>query len=210
MEKKSTAILIDGGWFSMALRDALPNTFVDAGVIHKNARALLGNDEELFRIFYYDSDPYAKTETNPISKRKTDYSKNPACETRLRFFKELGQMDFVALRRGSLKASGWELTEHYLGKLMKGNGGPPTENDVKLGLEQKGVDMRIGIDVATLSLKRIVERVILVSGDTDMIPAMKLARREGVQVVLAVVGGRRPCPELIEDADLVRQLNVTA
>lgn len=40
-----------------------------------------------------------------------------------------------------------------------------------------------GIDVATLSLKRIVDRIILISGDTDMILAMKLARREGVQVV---------------------------
>ena len=40
--------------------------------------------------------------------------------------------------------------------------------------EQKGVDMRIGIDVATLALKKIVERIILFSGDTDMIPALKL------------------------------------
>jgi len=65
--------------------------------------------------------------------------------------------------------------------------------------------MRIGIDVATLSLKRIVERIILISGDTDMIPAMKLARREGVQVVLVEIGITLS-KSLDEDADLVRVL----
>ncbi len=69
--------------------------------------------------------------------------------------------------------------------------------------------MRIGIDVATLTLKRIVDRVILVSGDTDMIPAMKLARREGVQVVLVEVlspQGKALSKHLDEDTDLCRTI----
>src|SRR5437773_32308 len=84
---------------------------------------------------------------------------------------------------------------------------PPQANDVFLALEQKGVDMRIGIDVATLTLKRIVDRIILISGDTDMIPAMKLARREGVQVVLVEVAsqqGTSLSKRLDEDTDLCR------
>jgi uncharacterized LabA/DUF88 family protein len=68
--------------------------------------------------------------------------------------------------------------------------------------------MRIGIDVATLAIKRIVDRILLVSGDMDMIPAMKLARREGIQVVVVQVGSRRLSPELIEDSDLVRQFTI--
>lgn len=67
--------------------------------------------------------------------------------------------------------------------------------------------MRIGIDVATLALKKLVDRVILISGDTDMIPAIKLARREGIQVVLINVPKRTLTSELIEDADLVRNLH---
>jgi len=65
--------------------------------------------------------------------------------------------------------------------------------------------MRIGIDVATLTLKRLVDRIILISGDTDMIPAMKLARREGAQVVLVEIAGPIH-KELDEDADLVRRI----
>lgn len=66
--------------------------------------------------------------------------------------------------------------------------------------------MRIGIDVATLAYKKLVDRILLISGDTDMVPAIKLARREGLQVVLAEVPGRRLNAELIEDSDFVRKL----
>ena len=55
----------------------------------------------------------------------------------------------------------------------------------------------------SLTLKRIVDRIVLISGDTDMIPAMKLARREGVQVVLVEVASPIHS-SLDEDADLVR------
>ncbi|MDX2176316.1 MAG: NYN domain-containing protein [Candidatus Sumerlaeia bacterium] len=55
---------------------------------------------------------------------------------------------------------------------------------VALELRQKGVDMRIGLDIATMTLKRQVDTIVLVAGDSDFVPAAKLARREGVQFVL--------------------------
>lgn len=55
---------------------------------------------------------------------------------------------------------------------------------VNLGLKQKGVDIRIGIDIAALALKKQVDTIVLVSGDSDFVPAAKLARREGIDVVL--------------------------
>ena len=57
-------------------------------------------------------------------------------------------------------------------------------NSVSLGLKQKGVDMRIGIDIASMTLKRQVDTIVLVSGDSDFVPAGKLARREGVELIL--------------------------
>ena len=58
------------------------------------------------------------------------------------------------------------------------------EGDVTLGLRQKGVDMRIGLDIASMSLKNQIDTAILVSGDSDFLPAAKLARREGVDFIL--------------------------
>jgi len=57
-------------------------------------------------------------------------------------------------------------------------------DDLKLGLRQKGVDMRIGIDITTLTLKRQVDTIILITGDSDFVPAAKVARREGVEFLL--------------------------
>lgn len=55
---------------------------------------------------------------------------------------------------------------------------------VSLGLRQKGVDMRIGVDITSLTLKRQVDTIILVAGDSDFVPAAKLARREGIEFIL--------------------------
>jgi uncharacterized LabA/DUF88 family protein len=55
---------------------------------------------------------------------------------------------------------------------------------VRLDLRQKGVDMRIGLDIASITLKRLASTVVLVAGDADFVPAAKLARREGLQFIL--------------------------
>ncbi len=44
--------------------------------------------------------------------------------------------------------------------------------------------MRISLDIAALSLKKIVAAVVLVTGDSDFVAAMKFARREGIRVYL--------------------------
>jgi uncharacterized LabA/DUF88 family protein len=212
---KQVAILIDGGWFTKAIECNVPHTSlpkgVTASVIYKNAMAAVDKKtEEVAKIFYYDSTPHEKKEKNPISHVETDYAKTSANQSRKRLFTELGKMDFVALRRGVVKPRGWTLSRNYAEQLMNGKVVAPSANDVFLNFEQKGVDMRIGIDVATLSIKRLVDRIILISGDTDMIPAIKLARREGIQVVLVNVPKRSLIDELVEDADLVRKLTPTA
>lgn len=55
---------------------------------------------------------------------------------------------------------------------------------MRLGLRQKGVDMRMGLDISTLTLKKQVDTIILVTGDSDFVPAAKVARREGVEFLL--------------------------
>ena len=63
-----------------------------------------------------------------------------------------------------------------------------TEDDLKLNIEQKGVDMRIGVDIASLAFKQQVDQIILISGDSDFVPAAKLARREGIDFIVDHMG----------------------
>ncbi len=63
-----------------------------------------------------------------------------------------------------------------------------TEGDFEFNAQQKGVDMRIGIDIVSLALKRLVDQIILIAGDSDFVPAAKLARREGIDFILDPMG----------------------
>ncbi len=136
-----------------------------------------------------------------------DFKTTKGYGARRHFLFELGQLPFFALRRGEAVARGWEFTDAYKRTLMKG-GAPvaPQPHDVFPSIQQKGVDMRIGMDVAALAIKRLVERIILFSGDTDMIPAMKLARREGLQVFVVKLDPWPLKRNVIEDSDGVRVL----
>jgi uncharacterized LabA/DUF88 family protein len=67
-------------------------------------------------------------------------------------------------------------------------------------MRQKGVDIRIGLDIASLAYKRLVDQVVLVSADSDFVPAAKLARREGIDVILDPMWGNVN-PKLFEHVD---------
>lgn len=68
--------------------------------------------------------------------------------------------------------------------------------------------MRIGLDIATAADTRTVERLILVSGDTDMVPAMKHARKAGLEVVIVRLDtpSHPPHNALLEHSDLLRHV----
>ena len=87
------------------------------------------------------------------------------------------------------------------------SGGGLSKEDIQPNFMQKGVDMKIGIDIASLVFKKIVERIILFSADTDMIPAMKLARVEGIQIALVQIGNSTLSGKLVADCDFLRHLD---
>jgi len=185
---------------------------ITADLFYRNACASLDpQEEDLFRFFCYDCEPFDKQQRNPVDQSWVRFGKgNPVYTERMRFFEEIGALPYVALRRGVVKGRGWEIKDSFTSQLLSSPHGTVTlsAGDIRYGMEQKGVDMRIGMDFATLSLKRLVDRIILISGDTDMVPAIKLARREGIQVCMVQVGTHgRLAPTLIEDADLVRTIN---
>ena len=62
------------------------------------------------------------------------------------------------------------------------------EDDFSLSMIQKGVDMKIGLDIASLSYKKLVDQIVLISGDSDFVPAAKLARLEGIDFILDPMG----------------------
>ena len=48
--------------------------------------------------------------------------------------------------------------------------------------------MKFGVDIASLAYKKQVNQIVLIAGDSDFVPAAKLARREGIDFVLDSLG----------------------
>lgn len=143
--------------------------------------------DQLYRIFVYDCAPLAKKVHNPITGRCIDFGRTPLYVFRTELHRALVCKRKVALRLGELSDRDcWllkqEPTKRLLGKKITID--QLAEGDVTYDVAQKGVDIMFGIDIASLAYKKLVERIVLITGDSDFVPAAKLARREGLDVVL--------------------------
>ncbi|MES1190964.1 MAG: NYN domain-containing protein [Steroidobacter sp.] len=143
--------------------------------------------EDLYRIFVYDCKPLSKRAHSPITEKAIDFSKTPQYKFRTELHKELVCLRKVALRLGELMDdSRWIIRPEPLKNLLrkKITIDQLTDDDLQYDVSQKGVDIKFGIDIASLAYKKLVEKVVLITGDSDFVPAAKLARREGLDVVL--------------------------
>jgi uncharacterized LabA/DUF88 family protein len=200
---KKTAVLLDLGFTLQRLYNVLGGRYPTAIEVREFAQRCLGKDEELFRIYCYHCLPYTKTRMHPLSKTQIDFGNTPTGITMAALIKDLKVTNNVAFRAGELNFAGWKIKWRSAMELIK-TGRSLLDTDFAPDLKQKGVDMKIGLDVAWLSSKRIVDRIILVAADSDFVPAMKFARREGVQVILVTLGHKQVRQEVLEHADELR------
>lgn len=63
--------------------------------------------------------------------------------------------------------------------------------------EQKGVDLRMGLDLATYARNRVVDVIYLVSGDDDLTEAVEEAQFHGLQVIIMAVPGPAGRPHAV-------------
>ncbi len=193
--KRRTAILVDGGFFIKRYKTIHKLKSLDP---EKTARDLWemclqhllqakSESYDLYRIFYYDCLPYSKKQHNPITGKSIDFSKTDQFNFQNLFLAELKKKRKIALRLGVLEdRKRWIIkpskTKDLLSKKISIE--DLSEDDVIFDFNQKMVDIKIGLDIASITLKRQVDQIILISGDSDFVPAAKLARREGIDFLL--------------------------
>ncbi len=218
----TTAVLIDGGYFLKRFPACYPyKDKRDPEVVAKAAFQLalahltenLGKGErsrtlvhDLYRIFFYDCSPLDKRAHLPISRRGVDFGKSDVARFRFALHEQIRTLRKTALRLGHLSDDAeWSLKEGKLKELLGGKTafGQLVDDDFSYSARQKGVDMRIGLDIASLSYKKQVTQIVLVAGDSDFVPAAKLARREGLDFILDPMW-KKVHPSLNEHVDGVR------
>ena len=192
--RNKTAILVDGGFFLKRYKVVYgKDPLQDGGLkVAKKLYSVVKEYEKkfgfyLYRMFYYDALPCTEKAHNPINGTAIDFSKTDLAKFRLSLFDELKKSRKVALRLGEVKkGNGWVIKPSQTKQLLKGELTPNKldPNDVVYELRQKGVDLKIGLDIATLTYKKLVDQIILVSGDCDFVAAIKVARRDGIDFIL--------------------------
>lgn len=240
MSSQQIAILIDGGFFLKRLSKLVAANHCDTPEnIARCVRKLCFNhvmrlkggsgklwQQHLYRVFFYDAQPYDGKAHHPIDNKPIDFAKSQVALQRQQLFEQLRKERKLALRLGKVNRDhDWTLSPRLTKPALKTRqqlaplaglaaqlqqAAAPTQGvqlqlsveqaqqllnahnfwqglqagDVALGLRQKGVDMRIAIDIASLTLKKQVSTIVLVAGDSDFVPAAKLARREGMEFIL--------------------------
>ncbi len=195
-----TALLIDGGHLRAVFKNFKARYTVDG--VQKFAQSCFSNTDDIHRIFYYDAPPYSENIITPISQISKPPIKN-------NFLDDLAMRERFAVRRGRLAFRGWKLKKERHGARDEAE---LADNHFRPDFEQKGVDMRIGLDIAKMSHRTDVRRLILVSADTDMEPALKYARIEGLEVItMKLIGLPKRMwlhKTLISNSDVVREIKL--
>ena len=190
-----TAVMVDAGFYLTQAQRIYGSQHPDeaAEKLHKLALDHLNDAKgrriaRLYRIFVYDAPPAAWRGHTPLGRKAIDLGNSATAKWRNAFHEAIRGLRKVALRMGEVPTSQvhWQIKPSVLKELTNGKKQwtDLTDDDFRLDLRQKGVDMRLGLDIAWLAFKQQVNQIVLISGDADFVPAAKLARREGIDFIL--------------------------
>lgn len=193
-----TAILVDGGFYRKRAHFLWGPVSAEERAKELNTYCLYHTGEtkyeshHLYRIFYYDCEPIGrKSVYHPLTRKNVDLDKSDTYTWSVAFLEQLKRRRKFALRLGHLSDQiYYNLKPSVTKELCAGKRTVEslTEADFLFSAQQKGVDMKIGVDIASLAYKKQVDQIILIAGDSDFVPAAKLARREGIDFVLDPMG----------------------
>ncbi len=127
---------------------------------------------EVLRTYYYNCLPYQQPAPTEEEKKRFAQAQ--------KFHAALKSLPRFEVREGML--------------LYRG-----TDRNGKPIYVQKGIDIQIGVDLVLLSAKQQISHAVIVAGDSDLIPALSVAKNEGVLIHL--YHGSMPQRKLVEIAD---------
>ena len=141
---------------------------------------LTNHDQNLLRTYFYDCKTYmSQVPTEDEMMRRTKQQK---------FHGYLQTLPQVECRFGRLKKS--------------------IDEQGNIHYEQKKVDVMFSIDLVKLATKHLVDRAVVVTGDLDMLPAIQVAKDEGVIVELWYARGDTH-QDLLRGVDISHEIEAT-
>ena len=160
-------------------------------------KSFVEEDEKLYRIFFYTARPLDLTirqkdnnlkwleEYMQINKEQCE-KMSKITDTIQKFIKDISFVEYFALRLGELKLQG-------------------KDDSNRLIINQKQVDMLLGLDISHIAYNKLVDSILVFCKDSDMLPALKCARINGLNVFIAhIQNGFKITEKLKVHSDKIR------
>lgn len=162
--------------------------FIDAGYFNKvleldfkktkidldKMKNVLSKKYNLLRAYYYNCLPYQSPTPTDDEKRRFSSAQ--------KFHGKLKRIDCFDVREGRLEYRG-------------------TDDTGKRIFVQKRVDIMLACDLVQLSMKNKIEQAVIITGDSDFLPAIDIAKKEGVSITLLHGTACKPHNDLYDIAD---------
>ena len=139
------------------LDKVLQDEFRFAKIDYQKLACWMSRGLSIFRTYYYNCLPYQSNP--PTEEEKERFSRAQ------RFHYSLSKLPYFTVREGKLEHRGYTRE------------GTPI-------FVQKRVDILLGVDIALLSSKLRITHASIITGDSDFLPAIEVAKNEGVLVTL--------------------------
>jgi uncharacterized LabA/DUF88 family protein len=184
---ETVAFILDGDFTRRVVHDCIgyPPTPDD---IEAFCKAAVTANELIRGVAYYDCPPSEEVRRLPISGALYRFKEQPPYWKAFKFQEALLKNNFFSYRLGKLSFDGWKLKRSAIKQMIVAPR-PLSDNDFEPVLIQKQIEMMIGLDIAKLSGTKFVDRLILMTSDSELIPAIRVARSNGTNVT--IITGRR-------------------
>ncbi len=150
------AIFIDGGYLEKILKQDFHRSKLNFESFSNKIIRTVSQNADLLRTYYYNCLPY---QSNPATQEEVQ-----RFSARQKFYTSLEQIPYYDIRLGKLAKR----------KDQYGN----------YKFEQKRVDVLLSVDLVQLASKGRISDAVIVGGDSDFEPAIRMAKNESTVIWL--------------------------
>lgn len=139
---------------------------------------------EHFKTYYYCSVPSISDGKDMYYKQikyLDDIDNLPKFETRRRKLQRLSTKEIIAKQKEILKTL--SLCDKCLLEVEKGF----IDSVGRIQRKEKGVDVMMAVEMISCTIKKECDACIVISGDSDFLPAMDLVKENGAQIISAFI-----------------------
>jgi len=169
--------VLEKGWFLYKARE-----------IRNYCLKHLKQDDYLVRIYYYDCQPLQAKGISPLNSKEIHFSQLESAKLRYQLFDALKTTPNFCLRLGYMEWNGrdWSIVGSKVTPLLKQEitVDDLTDADIRPGSETTQISVKMALDMTMLAGRKTADLFTVITGRTDLIPALEMVRQEGVQVCL--------------------------